>query len=253
MKSIDVMELVDSILGVLVFSTTLFALTRRCRWLILRRFSVIYGSLALLRTFTVFSTQLPDSAEKCKTLTPSTTALSALDYYLVFEKAMGMMIPVGSVTCGDMIFSGHSVLMMLCALTWHTYYKVIPGALSINKVKVVIWILAGAGMLLVILSRMHYTLDVLLAIYLALTVWNAYHRCADDVIVGHRFHSVWLLDGLVIYPFIQWLEAPHLGEARQGMIQHIVSLKRDKTRGSLPRLQTSTNHGKINTILQILD
>lgn len=36
--------------------------------------------------------------------------------------------------------SGHSILMVLCAMVWHTYYKWVRS--SINWVKVSIWILA---------------------------------------------------------------------------------------------------------------
>lgn len=223
--SIETANVIDAILGILSASTLVFVISRPYRWLILRRFLVIYGSLALLRAFTVFSTQLPDSAARCREITPSAQTLSKIDYYSVVERAMDLVIPIEPLTCGDMVFSGHTMMMMLHGLTWHTYYKVVPGTLAINRVKVMVWLLIFTGMILIVLSRMHYTLDVLLAAYLALTVWNAYHRCADDVIIGHRFHSVWLLDGLLIYPFIQWLEAPHLGEARKGMIQNLADLK----------------------------
>eukprot|EP01138_Halocafeteria_seosinensis_P011997 gb/GECG01012261.1/.p1 GENE.gb/GECG01012261.1/~~gb/GECG01012261.1/.p1 ORF type:complete len:517 (+),score=26.52 gb/GECG01012261.1/:1-1551(+) len=235
---IDAGSVIDAILGILSVSTLIFVFSRPYRWLILRRFLVIYGSLALLRAFTVFATQLPDSAAKCRAITPSAKSFDSIDYYSVVERAMDLVIPIEPLTCGDMIFSGHTMMMMLHGLTWHTYYKVVPGTLVINRVKLMVWLLIFTGMVLIVLSRMHYTLDVLLAAYLALTIWNAYHRCADDVIIGHRFHSVWLLDGLLIYPCIQWLEAPHLGEARKGMMQHLTDIQ---ARRHPAALRTSTS------------
>ena len=78
------------------------------------------------------------------------------------------MVPIGDITCGDMVFSGHSVLIVLCALTWHTYYE--RSQANVNGVKVFAWAWAFAGLISIIGTRLHYSLDVLLAWYLSLTV-----------------------------------------------------------------------------------
>lgn len=53
---------------------------------------------------------------------------------------------------------------------------------------------------------MHYSLDVVLALYFAVTVWASYHRIANDIIIGHRFSAVWVIDALLFYPAIEWIE-----------------------------------------------
>jgi hypothetical protein len=91
----------------------------------------------------------------------------------------------------------------------------VAGSYRINPVKFFVWILICVILFLIVGARFHYTLDVVLAVYFSVTIFNAYHRIADDVLIGHRFVAVWLFDGLVIYPAIEWLEAPHLQEAAQ--------------------------------------
>ena len=54
---------------------------------------------------------------------------------------------------------------------------------------------------------MHYSLDVVLALYFTVTVWSSYHRIANDIIIGHRFSNVWVIDSLLIYPAIEWIES----------------------------------------------
>ena len=92
-----------------------------------------------------------------------------------------------------MVFSGHSMILCLWAMVWQTYFPRNPG-LKFNYVKIFIWFVASMGWLSILAVRLHYTLDVLLAVYFAVTVWSAYHRIAHDVAVGHHFSMIWLID-----------------------------------------------------------
>lgn len=66
-------------------------------------------------------------------------------------------------------------------------------------------------MLSIVWTRMHYTIDVVLAVYFAVTIWSSYHRFVNDIRTGHRFSAVWIIDAFIIYPAIEWLETviPH--------------------------------------------
>ncbi|EQC41999.1 hypothetical protein SDRG_00846 [Saprolegnia diclina VS20] len=202
----------DIIMGILTITTTIFAGMHPARWKIVQRFFIVYGSLCMMRSVTVISTSLPDSAEKCRAMTPLGNLQSGAHRWeditmrAVLVRSLKLLVPVGEVTCGDMVFSGHSMLMVLCAMTWHTYYKWVPG--SINYIKVTIWLITIAGLISIVWVRMHYTLDVVLALYFTVTVWSSYHRIANDVKIGHRFSMVWVFDALIIYPAIEWLERP---------------------------------------------
>ncbi|OQS04254.1 hypothetical protein THRCLA_03497, partial [Thraustotheca clavata] len=206
----------DIVMAILTITTTIFAALHPARWKIIQRFFIVYGSLCMMRSVTVISTSLPDSAEKCRAMTPLGNLQSGAHRWeditmrAVLVRSLKLLVPVGEVTCGDMVFSGHSMLMVLCAMTWHTYYKWVPG--SINYMKVTIWLITIVGLISIIWVRMHYTLDVVLALYFTVTVWSSYHRIANDVKIGHRFSMVWLFDALIIYPAIEWMERPDEGE-----------------------------------------
>ena len=121
-----------------------------------------------------------------------------------------ILIPVHPVTCGDMIFSGHSNTALCLALTWHTYYKWVPA--QVNVIKTTVWCFALLACLLLVVTKVHYTLDVVLAVYFTVSVWSAYHRLAIEVNLGHRFISVWWVDAFLIYPVMEFLELPLEGE-----------------------------------------
>jgi len=223
--SVGGLELAEVMLSVVVFTTAGWALTQRWRWLVLRRACIVYGTLALLRTVTILVTAVPDASPRCSGSTPGTFVLSELPWRAAFARGLAIIVGHLSDPCrsaGDMVFSGHSMVLVLCGMVWHAYYRTKPGTFTINPVKTTVWVLVGCTLFLIVVTRLHYTLDVLLAVYFAITLFNAYHRLADDVLVGHRFMAVWIFDGLVIYPLVEWIEAPHLGEAQAaGMVSNI--------------------------------
>jgi len=131
------------------------------------------------------------------------------------ETTFRMMMPFGGYTCGDMVFSGHTMLMILFALTFHTYYRRTERYWALNGMKVAIWLWCFVGLGSIIATRLHYTIDVLLGIYLAVTVWTCYHRIANDVLLGRQFSCVWLFDATLIYPAIRFLESGY--DSNQGL------------------------------------
>ena len=177
---------------------------------------MVYGTLNLMRTFTVLLTSLPDASPLCRELTPKgdisngAWTWGAINnkpiLWEIFIHTLMITIPVHPVTCGDMIFSGHSNTALCLALVWHTYYKWVPS--DINLVKSSAWLIAFGAILGLIGTHVHYTIDVVLSVYFSITVWSAYHRLAIDVALGRRFISVWWIDANVIYPAMEWLETP---------------------------------------------
>jgi hypothetical protein len=140
------------------------------------------------------------------------------------ETTFRMMMPFGGYTCGDMVFSGHTMLMILFALTFHTYYKRTARYWALNGVKTVIWLWCFVGLASIIATRLHYTIDVLLGIYLSITVWTCYHRIANDVLLGRQFSCVWLFDATLIYPAIRFLESGYdSDQARLGGLTEMYS------------------------------
>jgi hypothetical protein len=209
---LDADEVPDVFMVGSIVAAVTFTLSHPLRWLILRRYFFIHGTLMIFRCFTVLVTSLPDSHPRCRHITPKgdqPQGSASIEHIRAnLQQVLGVylrvLIPVGEVTCGDMVFSGHTLILVLTALVWHTYY---PRTIqNLNIIKTLVWTWSFCGLFAIIGTRLHYTLDVLLAWYLTLTVWSSYHRIANDVIRGHRFCMVWMLDTLLVYPSIEYFE-----------------------------------------------
>ena len=71
------------------------------------------------------------------------------------------------ILCGDLLFSGHTLIMVVCAWTF-TYY--LP-----NNKKWIGYIpkfLAVVGMVCMVISRGHYSIDVIFAYWLSIGVFT---------------------------------------------------------------------------------
>merc|ERR1711936_756117 len=77
--------------------------------------------------------------------------------------------------CGDYIFSGHTMIFAVSYLTVRDY--------SPRKLFLLPWAslaLSTAGVVMLLLGRGHYSIDVLLAYYVTTRVWWFYHLIADS-------------------------------------------------------------------------
>lgn len=107
-------------------------------------------------------------------------------------------------TCADVFFSGHASNLTLMALIWHSsshkkgtslttmdpygdiFCSGIPlhtsdykSTLRCSFAKILVWTAAITGYVIIIATRFHYTLDVLLGIFLTCLVWSLYHHYLD--------------------------------------------------------------------------
>lgn len=109
---------------------------------------ILYNSIMLFRLITMSVTNLPSPSDKCSTDNKS------------------LVIRVLSGGRNDLIFSGHTTLMLLLLL-------------FISKGTSLLWqcilfIFAAAFSLLLIVLRNHYTVDVILAWYITFTAYKIY-------------------------------------------------------------------------------
>jgi hypothetical protein len=65
------------------------------------------------------------------------------------------------------MFSGHTLVYVLTAMTWTKYFT--------RYEKMIVWIIEIGAAITLIGTRMHYTDDVLIALYVAVTVFHIYH------------------------------------------------------------------------------
>lgn len=209
---IDVEAIPDMCIMLMVLLTSLLTAFNRHSMAMARRFFTVYGLLMLFRSICIVVTSLPDAHPACRKATPGTSMVKDMEIRDVIARGLQMLVPVGHFTCGDMVYSGHTMVLVLCGMMWHTYYKIRPGTFAINPVKVLIWLIVVVGLFFIVVTRLHYTLDVIVALYLSATLWSAYHRIANDIAKNHRFVSVWIVDAAVLYPCIEWMEACAIAE-----------------------------------------
>ncbi|KAK9764765.1 hypothetical protein K7432_007487 [Basidiobolus ranarum] len=131
---------------------------------ILRRFVWLTGTLYLLRSVTIIVTTLPCPRD-CQPVQIET-----------FREFLwvGLTMMVGLYkTCSDNIFSGHTMIIVSCMTMWSIYGR--------KK-----WAIACAyahgiiGILTIIATRMHYTIDIFLAVLLTYGLYSFYFSCVNE-------------------------------------------------------------------------
>ncbi|GMI09486.1 hypothetical protein TrRE_jg1569 [Triparma retinervis] len=152
----------------------------RIRRHIFRRHIFCLGTLFFFRAFSIICTMLPNPADYC------VTDVEYSPWYEAFRILSG-----ATVTCADVMYSGHTVNITLCSMTWHCYSHVVPltsfdplfskfGRLT-NKLgelqrfttcKAIVWGLTLLGYSFIIGSRFHYTLDVFIGSLLTIAVFK---------------------------------------------------------------------------------
>ena len=186
--------------------TFIFRNTTQQRVHILQRFFLSYGSIMALRTITLLMTSLPDPYPLCRHSAPEAQRhWHDMPWSLIVSNAVAIANRDSSLTCGDLIFSGHTSLFVLCALTLHTYYQ---GSVNhgVNPLKLLVWLLSVAGTVLLLISRMHYTIDIGISYFVTVTVWNFYHGLVRAIHEKHYIQPLMWLDGKLLHPFVAWLE-----------------------------------------------
>ncbi|KNE66798.1 hypothetical protein AMAG_11289 [Allomyces macrogynus ATCC 38327] len=149
------------------FIITLTALTvgliinHKHRLGLIRRFLYVHGTLLLFRSLTIISTTLPDPQKKCAEKLP-------------VEDIFAPVNPLMPVTCGDMMFSGHTVMLTILAMIWTDYGP------QIAWVRRGIWTIAALGMLSLLAMRYHYTIDIMIALYITQRGWRWYGYLAAN-------------------------------------------------------------------------
>ncbi|GMH85242.1 hypothetical protein TL16_g10167 [Triparma laevis f. inornata] len=151
----------------------------RIRRQIFRRHIFCLGTLFIFRSFSIISTMV----NYC------ITDVQYSPFYEAFRIISGQ-----TVTCADVMYSGHTVNITLCSMTWHCYSHITPlttfdplfskfGRLT-NKLndlerfttcKFFVWIFTFIGYCFIIGSRFHYTLDVFIGSLLTIAVFKVHH------------------------------------------------------------------------------
>ncbi|CAL8107689.1 unnamed protein product [Calicophoron daubneyi] len=176
----DAAEWVGVVLSVMWIVILIF---HRYRFILLRRFFALTGTVFLLRSVTMIVTSLSvpgrHSANYC---TPYRFLNQTAFFRRVFQIWLGIGTSLGGIhTCGDYMFSGHTSLLTLLNF-FITEYA--PGSCQI--VHTLSWVLNLFGVFFILASHEHYTLDVFAAIYVSSRLFLYYHCLANSCVLHQK-------------------------------------------------------------------
>ena len=149
------------------------------RTIILRRIFLILGLLYFYRALTMCVTVLPkaDPHAICLPKIPpnETSALVYFERVRTIISGGGLMISGKHVLCGDYIFSGHTMTFAVGYLAIKQYSPAAFVLLHRGS-----FVSALLGVILLLLGRGHYTIDVLAAYFVSTRLWWLYHTLAHN-------------------------------------------------------------------------
>lgn len=246
---VNVHHLPDTIVSCLLCLAGAVFVLHPLRCIMFRRVTIIMSYLFWLRSTTVLLTGMPDPSPKCQEQfgSPSGYYKSQPIFPRAFDRAWTYMLnPTNHITCGDMIFSGHTTVMMVVALVFYYYCReelmgdnVVFRKLGAPKwtcaaIRWVVYLMTIVGIASVVATRFHYSIDVFLAIYFSLNTFIGYH-CAIDY---SRLKGWWGPVGA----YLRWMEAEQIiavDRDAQGLVEMEISAVKStlgKTLGKVSRL-----------------
>ncbi|XP_029110129.1 sphingomyelin synthase-related protein 1-like isoform X2 [Scleropages formosus] len=144
------------------------------RSILLRRLCSLMGTVFLLRCFTMFVTSLsvPGQHLKCSGKMYG-DVWAKLQRALAIWSGLGMTL-TGVQTCGDYMFSGHTV-----CLTMLNFFVTEYTPRTWNFVHTLSWVLNLFGIFFILAAHEHYSIDVFIAFYITTRLFLYYHTLAN--------------------------------------------------------------------------
>ncbi|KAK4472265.1 hypothetical protein MN116_003534 [Schistosoma mekongi] len=161
------------------------------RWILVRRFFVLIGTVLLLRSVTMIITSLSvpgkHLADHCSPYIVKNQT-ERLKRVLNIWLGMGMSIS-GIQTCGDYMFSGHTV-----CLTLLNFFITEYSPSKLHLLHTFSWVLNIFGVFFILACHEHYSIDVFVAIYVTSRLFLYYHCLASSNVLhqpGRERAMIW--------------------------------------------------------------
>ncbi|MFH4976521.1 hypothetical protein AB6A40_003230 [Gnathostoma spinigerum] len=155
----------------------LLTLMHRHRWIVFRRITFIASLLYFGRCLTMFVTQVPvaDPNFVCapRLATENSTMWNITLRALRIVSGLGLKLTGNNSLCGDYIYSGHTVVLVTSSLFIQEYSPRRWKLLHLLSTFV-----STVGVLLLLISRGHYTVDVIISYWISTRVFWIYHTMA---------------------------------------------------------------------------
>lgn len=174
----DMCEITGSFLMAIWTGVLLF---HKHRFILLRRFFALAGTVFLLRCFTMLITSLsvPGSHLKCEPRSyPPADDLAhwgrRLQQAYDIWSGAGMSVR-GVRTCGDYMFSGHTV-----ALTLLNFFITEYTSRNLYLLHILTWVMNMFGIFFILAAHEHYSIDVFIAFYITSRLFLYYHTLSNN-------------------------------------------------------------------------
>lgn len=167
----DVLSTINAVVGFVV------VLLHRERVVILRRVFLLAAILYGLRAIVLGVTYLPPSFEHKETICQprlngtSMYATEIATRFVTYVVTLGLTSGQPQILCGDLMFSGHTVVLTIMYFTQLHYT---PRGLWL--LRYVVTPITFMGIAALVVSGGHYTMDVLIAYWLTSHVFWSYHQ-----------------------------------------------------------------------------
>lgn len=174
--------------GVILCSIWLIVLLlHKHRSILMRRLCSLMGTVFMLRCITMFVTSLsvPGQHLQC-------TGKMYGDMWAKLQRAVAIwsgfgMTLTGVHTCGDYMFSGHTVV-----LTMLNFFVTEYTPRSWNFIHTLSWVLNLFGIFFILAAHEHYSIDVFIAFYITTRLFLYYHTLANTRAYQHsRRARIW--------------------------------------------------------------
>jgi len=171
------------------------------RWIIARRFFAIAGTIFLLRCVTMLITSLsvPGVHLDCKPRPYGNWANRLRNAYIIWSGA-GMSLQ-GVRTCGDYMFSGHTV-----SLTLLNFFITEYTSRRIYFLHTFTWLLNCFGVFFILAAHEHYSIDVFVAFYITSRLFLYYHTLVNNRAVSKYQESFDAKRTWFYFPVFSFLE-----------------------------------------------
>ncbi|XP_037072867.1 phosphatidylcholine:ceramide cholinephosphotransferase 1-like isoform X2 [Pollicipes pollicipes] len=167
----------ETVIIVMVNSAFLVVLLHKHRFIVFRRIFLIMGLLYMMRSVLYFVTALPkpDPDYQCEPKAGYLSFTLVVTRVLKLFGGFGLSINGQHVYCGDYIYSGHTVTLTMAYMVLREYTP--------RHWWVLHWaslLAALTGVVMVLIARGHYTVDVLIAYYVTTRVFWLYHTMSNN-------------------------------------------------------------------------
>lgn len=174
---------------VLVIIWIIVLIFHKYRFILLRRFFALCGTVFLLRCITMLITSLsvPGSHLKCSPRVSTHNSdyffadlLTKIEQAYTIWTNAGLSIR-GVRTCGDYMFSGHSVV-----LTMLNFFITEYTPRELHLLHIFTWVLNMFGIFFILSGHEHYSIDVFIAFYITSRLFLYYHTLANNQALMQR-------------------------------------------------------------------